>query len=54
MKRRKPKKESVLLTKGSAEHECLFQAFADRRGAEWSDVDLFGNTRAVRAEVFSV
>ena len=40
--------------KGSAEHERLFRAFADRRRAEWSDVDLFGNARAVRAEVFSV
>lgn len=54
MKRRKPEKESVLLMKGSAEHERLFRAFRDRGVAEWSDVDRSGHARAVRAEVFSV
>lgn len=54
MKRRRPERESFLLEKGSAEHERLFQAFMDRRGAEWSDVDRFGNAHSVRAEVVGV
>lgn len=54
MKRRRPKRGSVLLEKGSAEHERLFQAFKDRRGVAWPGTEASGTARVARADVLSV
>lgn len=53
MTRRRQKRDSVLLEKGSTEHERLFQAFMNRR-ATVGPGEASGTARVARAEVFSV
>ncbi len=47
-------KQSVLIAKGTDEHERYFKAFLERRAIRQQTEDMFGTTREVEAEVHSV
>ncbi len=47
-------KRSVLIAKDSDEHERYFQAFIERHVVRQHVEDMFGTTRVLEAEVYSV